>query len=356
MLIRRLFSLVVVSPVLSVAAGPQTWVPKVQWTFKAGISTFLLAGLLTLLTTSLVGARQSYRSWRLQELRRIRTSGLVAATSAGPVEYQVSGQGVPVIYAHGTPGGYDQGLAFAQFFDPEQCMMISPSRPGYLGTPQSSGASPEQQADMYAALLDELGIEQASVIGFSGGGPSAIQFALRHPERCRSLVMIGAIVQRYCPAESLLLLPAWKRYLLQRVEHLLVSDLFLYCILPFIRLLPMGHVMAGMLCSGTIYHLREAGYLNDQHYFAAIEQYPLTQIKVPTLIVHGTDDEDVPFEDARLMARSISRVTLVALSKGNHASFFIRARTIIPIIQRFLTQSHANTLETESIVLTSQNR
>ncbi|GCE21703.1 alpha/beta hydrolase [Dictyobacter kobayashii] len=301
-----------------------------------GTNLFFLTSLLTLLTTAVVGALQSYRSWRVQELRRIRTNGLVAMTSAGPVEYQISGRGPAVIYAHGTPGGYDQGLAFAQFFDPEKCTMISPSRPGYLGTPQDSGASPEQQADMYAALLDELHIERASVIGFSGGGPSAIQFALRHPERCRNLIMIGAIVQRYCPAESLQLLPAWKRSLLQQVEHLLVSDLFLYCILPIIRILPMGHVMAGMLCSGTIYHLREAGYHNDQHHFARIEQYPLEQITVPTLIVHGTDDEDVPFEDAQLMARTISHVTLVALKKGNHASFFIHARAIIPIIQNFL--------------------
>lgn len=329
---------------------------KVRRMLRAGLNTFFLAGLLTLLTTALVGTLQSYRLWRDQELRRIRGAGLLAKTSAGPVEYQVSGQGAAVIYAHGTPGGYDQGLAFAQFFDPERCMVIAPSRPGYLGTPQSSGASPEQQADMYAALLDKLGIKQASVIGFSGGGPSALQFALRHPERCRSLVMIGAIVQRYCPAESLRQQPAWKRYLLQRVEHLLVSDLFLYCILPFIRLLPLGHVMAGMLCSGTIYHLREAGYHNDQRHFAAIEQYPLAQIKVPTLIVHGTNDEDVPFEDAQLMARSIPRVTLIALNKGNHASFFVHARTLIPIIQHFLTCSDTTPSIAETAYPESQKR
>ncbi|GLV60840.1 hypothetical protein KDH_76590 [Dictyobacter sp. S3.2.2.5] len=351
MVIGRIFSLLIAAPALSGTTGPGALILKARGLLRSGINSFFLAGLLTLLATALVGTLQSYRSWRRQELRRIRSNGLVVHTSAGPVEYQVSGQGAAVIYAHGTPGGYDQGLAFAQFFDPEQCMLISPSRPGYLGTPQSSGASPEQQADMYAALLDELGIKQASVIGFSGGGPSALQFALRHPERCRNLVMIGAIVQRYCPAESLLLLPAWKRYLLLRVEHLLVSDLFLYCILPFIRLLPMGHVMAGMLCSGTIYHLREAGYHNDQHHFAAIEQYPLSQVKVPTLIVHGTDDEDVPFEDARLMARSIPRVTLVALNKGNHASFFIHARTIIPIIQRFLIRSHTDPREIKALEL-----
>lgn len=280
----------------------------------------------------------AFRRWQHQELRRIQENSIIVTTAAGPVEYQITGKGPAVIYAHGTPGGYDQGLSFAQFFDPEACTVISPSRPGYLQTPQTSGESPEEQADLYAALLDTLGIEKASVIGFSGGGPSAIQFALRHPERCRSLIMIGAIVQRYSPLENLQLQLPWQRASARLTEHLLVSDLFLYCILPIIRLLPQGHVMAGMLCSGTIYHLRKAGYQNDQKHFAAIETYPVEKISVPTLIVHGTADDDVPFEDALFLMNKIPHVTLVPMNKGNHATFFLRANILIPIIQEFITQ------------------
>ena len=281
----------------------------------------------------------SFRNWQHKELRRIQENGIIIDTASGPIEYQSAGQGGPaVIYAHGTPGGYDQGIAFARFFDQEACTIISPSRPGYLRTPQQSGASPEEQADLYVALLDALEIEQASIIGFSGGGPSAIQFALRHPERCRSLIMIGAIVQRYNPWENIQLQPLWQRTSASIAEQLLVSDLFLYCILPIIRLLPKGHVMAGMLCSGTIYHLRKVGYQNDQKYFANIKPYPLEKISVPTLIVHGTADDDVPFADALLLMNKIPHVTLVPMNKGNHATFFLQTSIIIPIIQQFIMQ------------------
>ncbi|WP_172632019.1 alpha/beta fold hydrolase [Dictyobacter arantiisoli] len=299
---------------------------------------FCLSGSLTLLTSAFLGTRQSFRVWQRGEQQRIEQDGRIIETAVGLVEYQVVGQGPAILYAHGTPGGYDQGCAFSQFFDTSKCMLISPSRPGYLRTPLTSGASPEEQADLYAALLDALGIEQAGMIGFSGGGPSALQFALRYPERCSHLVMIGAIVRRYCPQETLQAQPFWQQHLARLTEYLLVSDLFLYCILPLIRLLPFGHIMAGMLCSGTIYHLRKAGYENDQKHFAAMEEYPLEQIVAPTLIVHGTHDEDVPFSDAELLLAKVARGRLVPMLKGNHATFFLQAKILIPIIQKFFLQ------------------
>ena len=58
---------------------------------------------------------------------------------------------------------------------------------------------PEAQADLYAALLDLLKIDSVVVIGLSGGGASALQFALRHPERCRGLILISAISRQVPP-------------------------------------------------------------------------------------------------------------------------------------------------------------
>jgi pimeloyl-ACP methyl ester carboxylesterase len=286
----------------------------------------------------MVGLGRAYRLWRLNETKRIQENGIVIQTAVGPVEYQIAGQGKAVIYAHGTPGGYDQGIAFSSFLDQECFILISPSRPGYLRTPIASGPSPEEQADLYAALLDELGIEKASIIGFSGGGPSALQFALRHPERCRNLVMIGGIVQRHCPAERQQQLSSWKRFTLKLVDRLLISDPFLYLVLPVARLLPKGDVVAGMLCSGSIFPLRKVGYENDRLQFASIGNYPLEQIHVPTLVVHGVDDEDVPFEDAQLLASKLPHVTLLAIDGGDHSSFYTHAKTVMPMLKRFLVQ------------------
>ncbi len=70
------------------------------------------------------------------------------------------------------------------------------SRPGYLGTPLSAGRSPQEQADLCAAVLDALRIRCTAMMAISGGGPTALQFALRYPDRCKALVMISACTQR----------------------------------------------------------------------------------------------------------------------------------------------------------------
>jgi len=64
--------------------------------------------------------------------------------------------GPAVLVIHGRPGGYDQGLWIS-----DRMTRLTP----------------------FAALLDVLRVPQAAVIGFSAGGPPALQFALRQPGR-----------------------------------------------------------------------------------------------------------------------------------------------------------------------------
>ena len=111
---------------------------------------------------------------------RVKKEGKKIETAAGPIVYGTNGEGPPVLVIHGAGGGFDQALHSAQMFG-EGFRWIAPSRFGYLGTPLPEDASPTAQADAHAALLDALDIERAPVIGLSAGGPSALQFALRHP-------------------------------------------------------------------------------------------------------------------------------------------------------------------------------
>jgi pimeloyl-ACP methyl ester carboxylesterase len=47
----------------------------------------------------------------------------------------------------------------------------------------------QEQADLYAARLDTLGLRRVIVQGSSGGSYSAIQFVLRHPDRALALIL-----------------------------------------------------------------------------------------------------------------------------------------------------------------------
>jgi pimeloyl-ACP methyl ester carboxylesterase len=104
-----------------------------------------------------------------------RPPSQIVQTSRGVIEFALQGEGAAVILCHSTGGGYDQGLVLAKLLNGFQDIAVS--RAGYLRTPLDTGRSPAELADVYAELLDSLHIEKAAILGLSGGGMSAAQFA-----------------------------------------------------------------------------------------------------------------------------------------------------------------------------------
>lgn len=114
----------------------------------------------------------------------------IAPSRHGDVEFADVGTGTPLLMVHGTGGGFDQGLLFARPLIEMGYRLISPSRFGYLRSSFPAEPGSANQADAYADLLDHLGIERIAVSGGSAGALSAIEFAVRHPDRCAALLPI----------------------------------------------------------------------------------------------------------------------------------------------------------------------
>jgi len=110
---------------------------------------------------------------------------------------QAVGLGVSLLSQSDAGYDYHQSIREADGVLQNQFTLIAPSRVGYLRTPLTTGRTPADGADAMAALLDKLAIPQAVVIGVSGGGPTALQFALRHPSRTSALIMVAAITKRH---------------------------------------------------------------------------------------------------------------------------------------------------------------
>jgi 2-hydroxy-6-oxonona-2,4-dienedioate hydrolase len=155
-----------------------------SWRRKA-----LLAGAaaVAVLSVAIMAAYQ-----RDLDTARSRLGGrsAVIESAYGRLEYAEEGSGVPLLMIHGSGGGFDQGLAFADRLPRSEFRVIAPSRFGYLRSDFPEDATPEMQADALAALLKHLGIEHAVIAGGSAGALSATQLALRHPELCRGLVLL----------------------------------------------------------------------------------------------------------------------------------------------------------------------
>jgi pimeloyl-ACP methyl ester carboxylesterase len=145
---------------------------------------------LTLCGAIAASAFVAYRADLRRAIQRISSGSVLASTPCGQIEYAVRGRGPPVLVVHGAGGGFDQGMLLGRELAARGYRAIAVSRFGYLRTPLPLDASPEAQADAHACLMEALGIDRAGVIGVSAGAPSAMQFAIRHRQRCSALVLL----------------------------------------------------------------------------------------------------------------------------------------------------------------------
>jgi len=260
--------------------------------------------------------------------RLLSESDIVSTEEFGDIEYAVRGEGLPVLLVHGAGGGYDQGLLIGENYVGDGHRLIAPSRFGYVRSSIPEDGSPGAQADAYAALLDTLGVERVGVVAFSDGGPSGLQFALRHPERCADLVMISAKSQS-APPDSLLQALVF--------ESVFRSDYLFWLITEYARpfMLAMfgvsGDVQEQMparprqLASDVVdsmnpISLREAGIYHDRDTLTVLpeDEFGLEQITVPALVVHAVDDGLQPYSHAENTATRVPDAEFLSYEQGGH--------------------------------------
>lgn len=111
--------------------------------------------------------------------------------------YEVHGQGTPLVLLHG--GGSTLFTSFAKMIpllaESRQVIAVELQAHGRTSD-RNAPESFEQDADDVAALLKHLTISKADIMGFSNGGSTSLQLAIRHPECVNKVVAVSAIYKR----------------------------------------------------------------------------------------------------------------------------------------------------------------
>ncbi|MCB9760135.1 MAG: alpha/beta hydrolase [Alphaproteobacteria bacterium] len=257
----------------------------------------------------------------------------VVETARGPVDVTITGEGPAVLVFHGAPGGSDQGELLAPLAE-AGFQVLALSRPGYLDTPLSSGATYAAQGDLAAALLDALGLDQAAAVGLSAGGPAALAFAARHPDRSWALVLEAAVVDAYVPPDQaenellgrLILSPLvagptfrmLRRNMLRHPERAAARLLALESTLDA----PAREACAAQLGQDPVpwaaladsfvpYRHRRAGLRNDLTQLAGVDAADWSGLSAPTLLQYSPSDADVPVRHAQALLDQGVDATLV---------------------------------------------
>jgi pimeloyl-ACP methyl ester carboxylesterase len=110
--------------------------------------------------------------------------------------YEVHGEGQPLVLVHGALMTIEmERPLIGELAKARQ--VIAVELQGHGRTPDSDRAmSFEQFGDDVHALMQHLGVKQADVMGYSMGGGTALQTAIRHPEAVRKLVIMSAAFRR----------------------------------------------------------------------------------------------------------------------------------------------------------------
>jgi pimeloyl-ACP methyl ester carboxylesterase len=271
---------------------------------------------------------QSYETELGKAWARVRgVPSLTLQTSVAKLEYSTAGNGQPVLMSHGVMGGHPEGLGMVNTYNGD-AFAIAPSRFGYFGSELPREATPGLQADVYAELLNHLEIDRAVVFGFSAGGPSTIEFALRHSDRVELLVLASSALPRRpipgiakrigAPLMRLILrsnFPFWlfKTAMPGTFRHLLG--------VPKRYELSLSEQAAFQEVAESVFPIiprREGAvfdtFIGNPH----VSGCPLEEITAPTLIVHAADDALAPYETAVAAATRMRSARFVTIKAGGH--------------------------------------
>ncbi|MDT5315847.1 MAG: hypothetical protein QOE74_4867, partial [Mycobacterium sp.] len=219
-------------------------------------------------------------------------------------------------------------------------------------TVRESDLTIESEVATLRALLDELGLERASLIGGSSGSCTAIAFAAAYPERVERLVLYGSY-----PDGAAITPPRVADAILAAVRahwglgSRLLSDMFLGGADAaeyerFARLqreAATAETAAALL--ELVYRLDVRGYL------------PL--VRQPAVVVHRRDDRAVPYRLGREVAAAIPGATLVPLQGSAHFPWHGDADSVVRACRQALApvqSSPRDADEPEQVLLSKRER
>ena len=294
------------------------------------INNVWIWGFITLLILLAAWGIITYMKDMDRAYERISGKSSVISSPYGDIEYKTgsSSSGIPVLVIHGGGGGYDQGELISNVVLDNQFFWIAPSRFGYLGSELPANATWDHQSSAYAFLLDHLKIEKVAVVAMSQGGPSALLFAVNHPERVSSLICLScgvaasaSEVQADANKKGNIL----KTIFQYDVLYWTTSNLFRNSLLGIIgatdevieRLTPSqkenaDHFIEYMNPASP----RSAGAVFDNE--AQMPGSRIAAITAPTLIIHAKDDLLQLYHNAEFAASTIPGSELMSYESGGH--------------------------------------
>lgn len=221
--------------------------------------------------------------------------------------YEIYGQGKPLVLIHG--GGSTIQTSFGRIIPilakSHQLICVELQAHGRTSD-RDKDLSFEQDADDVAALLKELKISKADFLGFSNGGTTVLQIAIRHPEITNKIIAASAMLKRNGVPQQF-----WEFMKNGTFEQMpqAYKDAFLKVTPDSTKLLTMFHRCATRMIS-----------------FRDVPDEQIKSIKCPVLLVNG-DADVATTEHMQQMSKLIPNCKL-EIFPGGHGEYMGEITTL----------------------------
>lgn len=247
----------------------------------------------------------------------------------GDALVRISGRGVPLVFVHGfTTTSEFWREQVAPFSDSYRVIRIN--LPGHGGSPSPNGRDYRIEdfvADL-KAIFDELGLEQAVLVGLSMGGTIAQRFVLNNPDRVRALVLVGATPHGLGPdVNDDAVFAAIDALGIARASQDVIDRSFAPSTSGPLLDFAKNEVIQ------TPEHVARAAIRSLN---ASDSRSLLPRIGVPTLVVVGEEDAITPPSESHLLAQGIPDSTLSVIAHAGHFPMIERPEVFNPILAAFL--------------------
>ena len=259
------------------------------------------------------------------------------------VNYHDHGSGFPVVMIHGSGPGVSAFVNW-RLVMPElarQRRVLAPDMVGFGFTERPAGMvyTLDNWVDQVIAFLDTMNLPQVDLVGNSFGGALSLALTVRHPERVRRLVLMGAAGVSFPITQELD--DVWG-YEPSFENMRRIMDVFAYD-----RNL-VNDELARLRYEASIRPGFQESYASmfpapRQRWVDALATADdaIAGITHETLIIHGREDKVIPLENSFRLSRLIARSQLHVFGRCGHWTQIEHAKRFSQLVSNFLAEADA---------------
>jgi pimeloyl-ACP methyl ester carboxylesterase len=251
------------------------------------------------------------------------------------LHYEESGKGDPIILVHGLGGTIFDWVMQIPFFSKTYRVLAVEMRDHGKSDKWSGSYDIKMFSEDLAQFAGKLGIQKAVFFGLSMGGMIVMQFALDHPNMVEALVLADTAPSLFEDSIQTALEMASMSQKMTGEELAMATMSYLFTP-EFIKNQPaiiqqMIKISDARDPSSTFRAAQGLATFNIKK--------RLKEIKIPTLIANGEDDQVVPLSAARYLEKNIKGAKLIVIPKGRHMSIIEKADQFNAAVLDFLKQT-----------------